>query len=184
MGYKNDTEELKQFALELYRKIKRNGRPVFLCVGSDKFVLDSLGPIIAEKLKKQYNINAYVYGGLDFNVNANNLMQVVNYIETEHPNSFLILIDATLGDNVGEVELRNGSFAGLGRCLPIKKIGLCSILGVVAKKSHDFNLNSTRLKTVVDLAEFITKGCAMVISYYDSLLGVEKRKIMCINNQN
>ena len=140
--------------------------PVFLCVGSDKVVCDSVGPIVAEMLTKKYNIAAYVYGGLDYNINAQNLTQALNYIEITHPNSQIILIDATLGDNVGQVMLGAGSFAALGKVLPIRKIGNFSILGVVDKKSKSFNLNTTKLKIVMELSEFIAKAVAMAVMEY------------------
>lgn len=155
--------ECFKFAHELYKKMKKYGKPVFLCVGSDKFVCDSLAPIVAETLRQEFNIDAYVYGGLDYNINANNLMESVCYVETVHPHSPIVLIDATLGDEVGKVSLNDGSFAGFGRSLPIKKIGTLSILGVVARKGKDFNLNSTRLKVVLDMARFISLGCHLAV---------------------
>lgn len=162
--FRTNNLELKNFAYEIFKKLKNDEKPVFLCVGSDKFVCDSLAPIISEMLTKKYNINAYVYGGLDYNINASNLSLATNYIETQHPKSQIILIDATLGNNVGNVILTQGSFAGLGRTLPIKKVGNFSILGVVGKREKDFNLNSTRLKLVLDLSKFISKGIAMAVS--------------------
>ena len=158
--------DLKNFAYNIYKKLQSKARPVFLCVGSDKFVCDSLGPIVAEMLTKKYNIDSYVYGGLDYNINANNLSQAINYIETEHPTSQIILVDATLDDNVGRVLLTHGSYAGLGKVLPIKKIGNFSILGVVNKKTKTFDLNTTKLKVVVDLSKFIAKGIAMAVDEF------------------
>lgn len=159
--FENNIDGLKSFALELLRNLRESGYPVFLCVGSDKFVCDSLAPMVGELLKKKYNIPAYVYGGLDYNINAQNLLSAVNYVETIHPHSTIVLIDATLDNDVGKIRLSNGSFAGLGQELPIKKIGQISILGIVGKKNKNFDLNSTRLKVVTDMAEFIAKGCAM-----------------------
>ena len=156
-------EDLKKFAYQIFSKISTEERPVFLCVGTDKLVVDSLAPIVGELLTKKYNIYAYVYGGLDYNINAENLSSALNYIEVEHPTSQIILIDATLGENVGKVLITEGCFAGLGRVLPIRKIGNFSILGVVERKGKSFLLNTTRLKVVVDLAKFIAKGIAMAI---------------------
>ena len=166
-----DDENLKNFAYEIYKKLKPTARPVFLCVGSDKFVCDSVAPIVAELLTKKYNINAFVYGGLDYNINANNLNTAINYLEVEHPNSQIVLIDATVGDEVGKVELTAGTFAGMGKLIPIKKIGNFSILAVVGKKEKTFDLNSVRLATVYNLSKFIAKGIAMAISItrYDKI---------------
>lgn len=162
--YSLNSIEIKDFALEILRRLKPNIRPVFMCVGSDKFVCDSLAPIVSEMLTNKYNINAYVYGGLNYNINAENLMTAHNYIETEHPKSQIILIDATLGDNVGNVIISDGGFGAMGRELPIKKIGNFSILGVVGKKHKNFNLNSTKLKIVLEMSRFISKGIAMALS--------------------
>lgn len=173
--YDNNRDSLKEFVYELVRNIRGKDIPVFLCVGSDKFVCDSLAPMVGEILKKRYNVPAYVYGGLDYNINADNLCEAVNYVETVHPHSTLILIDATLGNEVGKIKISSGSFAGLGRELPIRKIGQVSVLGVVGKKENKFYLNSTRLKVVTDLADFISKGCAMA----SILSSPQKSKYLC-----
>jgi len=167
MYFEPQKNNLMEFSATLYRYFLNKEKPVFLCVGSDKFVADSLGPIVAEMLKKQYNIDTYVYGGIDYNVNANNLMQVVNYVETIHSQNPIVVIDATLGPNVGQVVINEGVFAGLGKCIPTCKIGQLSILGVVERKVAKFNLNSTRLHTVIKMAEFISLGCYIAFEKFN-----------------
>ena len=162
--YKCNDEDCKKFALDLYMKLRKDISPVFLCVGSDKFVCDSMAPMVGEMLTKKYNINAYVYGSLDYNINGNNLVTAVNYIESNHPYSQIILVDATLGGDVGSVQLTSGTFAGMGKILPIKKIGTFSILGVVGEKTKPFNLNTTSLNVVYTISKFIAKGIAMAMS--------------------
>ena len=164
VGYNTNMQGLMQFGYDLYIELKSVKSPVFLCVGSDKFVIDSLAPIVAEKLKNEYSIPAIVYGGLSYNVNRLNLMEVVCYIEAVHEGSPIVLIDATLGENVGDVEITRGVYAGLGNCLPNRKLGALSILGVVGRKIANFNLNSTRLKYIMDMADFIAKGCCLAMN--------------------
>jgi putative sporulation protein YyaC len=176
--YSLDNLSLKNFALDVLKRLNLGEVPVFLCVGSDKFVCDSLGPIVGEMLTKKYNINAYVYGGVDYNINANNLSQAINYVETEHPRSQIILVDATLGDNVGNVVVTNSSFAGLGKVLPIRKIGNFSILGVISKKTKTFDLNTTKFKIVLDLAKFISKGIAMAVDVHSQGIDIEHKSII------
>ena len=130
-------------------------------MGSDKFVCDCLAPIVAEMLTKKYNIPAYVYGGLDYNINATNLTQAKNYIETIHSKNPIVLIDATLGENVGTVILSSGGYAGMGKILPLKKVGDLSILGVVGN-TYNFDLNSTKLGTILKEAKFIARSVAFV----------------------
>lgn len=165
-------DEQKEFVYTLLGKLRGKEMPIFLCVGSDKFVCDSLAPIVAEMLTKKYNIPAYVYGGLDYNINAHNLVQAVNYIQTIHPSNPIVLVDATLDDNVGAIKLTDGGYAGMARVLPLKKIGDLGILGVVGSRHKDFNLNSTKLSLVLKLAEFISLSIAFVC---DRLM-IEKAK--------
>lgn len=162
--YNLDNLSLKEFAYDILKRLELHKIPVFLCVGSDKFVCDALAPIVGEMLTKEYDICAYVYGGLDYNINGENLSEAIQYIETAHARSQIILIDATLGDNVGKVMITTGSFAGMGKILPIRKIGNFSILGVVNKKVKTFDLNSTKLGYVMKQAKFIAKGIAMAVS--------------------
>lgn len=164
MEYLQNRAGLKAFASNIARLIEGKKVPIILCVGSDKFVCDALGPMVAEILKKKYCIPTFVYGGLEYNINAQNLTETLNYIETVHAGNPIILVDATVGENLGRVRVTNGSFAGLGRALPIRKIGTFSVLGVVGKGGKEFMLNSTRLKVVVDLSRFIAMGLALAFS--------------------
>ncbi len=168
-----DQTGLKGFALSLYQRLNGEELPVFLCVGSDKFVCDSLAPIVAELLTKKYNIKGYVYGGLGFNINASNLTTSANYVDTYHAKSQRILIDATLGDDVGKVCISSNCFAGAGKVLPIRKIGNFGILGVVGPKIKNFSLNSTRLGLIMNLANFIAKGIAMALWYKQTKSSVQ-----------
>lgn len=163
MKFSTDREDLLKFGYELFKRLKGKNNIVFLCVGSDKYVSDSLAPIVAEMLKRVYDIPAIVYGGIDYNVNAINLMEVVHYIEVMHDHATVVLIDATLDSCVGQVILRDKAFAGAGKCMPNRKIGDIAILGVVGKRIANFNLNSTRLKLVMQMAEFIAKGCYLAV---------------------
>ena len=164
MEYKIVAENLMLFGYELYTQLKMVKEPIFLCVGSDKFVMDSLAPIVAEKLKNEYNIPAIVYGGLGYNINRTNIQEAVNYISVMHENSSIVLIDATVGSAVGTVSITSGAMVGVGQCIPNRRIGELSILGVVERKIAQFNLNSTRLKLIVDMAEFIARGCFLAVT--------------------
>ena len=163
MNFSVSGAENFRFGYELYKKLKGEKEIVFLCVGSDKYVSDCLAPIVAEMLRHHYNIPARVYGGVRYNVNATNLMEVVHYIEAMYENAKIIMIDATLDANVGEVLIQDRAFAGMGKCLPNRPIGSLSILGVVGRRVANFNLNSTRLNLVMQMAEFIARGCYMAV---------------------
>ncbi len=162
--YLSTTGKLKPLAYEIYQNIKKGYKPIFICVGSDRVIADSLAPLIAEKLKKKYSVPAYVYGGLDYPITAINLSEVINYIDIEHEDSIKVVIDATLGDTLGEVIVTKGVYAGLGKILPVKRLGDFSILGVVGRRGGDFTLKSVRLGVVDRLSEFIAKAIAMALA--------------------
>lgn len=157
-------DNIKDLAYEIYTKLDKSTVPIFLCVGCDKFVCDSLAPIVAEKLKHEYNISAFVYGGLDYNITASNLVECINYIEAQHDGAQIVTIDATLGENLGEIRLTKSCYPAFAKSLPKRKIGDFGILGVVGKKSADFNLNSTRLKVIMNMADDISLAIAMAVS--------------------
>lgn len=162
--YISKLDNIKDLAFEIYTRLNKATVPIFVCIGCDKFVCDSLAPIVAEKLKHEYNISAFVYGGLDYNITASNLMECMNYIEAQHDGAQIITIDATLGENLGEIKLTKSCYPALAKGLPKRKIGDFGILGVVGKSSADFNLNSTRLKVVMNMADDISKAIAMAVS--------------------
>ena len=42
--------------------LTKNEPPVFLCVGTEKVIGDSVGALVGEILSKRYKINGYIYG--------------------------------------------------------------------------------------------------------------------------
>lgn len=156
--------DVKDLAFKIYKEMDKKTVPVFVCIGCDKFVCDSLAPIVAENLKYKYGVCAFVYGGLDYNITAENLTEALNYITTLHEGAQIVVIDATLGETLGEIKLTKACYPALAKTLPRRQVGDLSILGVVGKKTADFNLNSTRLKVVVNMAHDISLAIAMALS--------------------
>lgn len=157
---------IKDLALEIYKNLDGRREPVFVCVGSDKYVCDSIAPIVAEYLRTRYNIRALVYGGLDYNITAENLTMALNYISTQHPEKQVVIIDAALGEMLGEIKVTREGFPALGRTLPVVSAADFFILATVGKNSGDFNLNSTRLRVAIDMAKMIAKSIAMAMSIF------------------
>ncbi len=162
--YKKIALHLAEFLLDA------NFKPVILCVGCDRVTGDSLAPMVGEMLVKQYNIPTFVYGGLTFNVTAQNIDDTINKINLWHPNSPIIVIDATVGESsdVGKIKYYKGG------CYPAGvfskkylKVGDYSLLGVVECKGvSKLNfLHSVNLKIVTDLAHIIAKSIACAFRF-------------------
>lgn len=142
--------------------IKPEKTPMFICVGSDLVLGDSLGPLVGTFLKNK-GVSAYVYGTLNAPITAKEVEYAKTYLKLMHPNSVSIAIDAAIGDpeDVGQIKVVNtGLKPGLGVEKKLGVIGDLSIIGVVASKSlKNYNLyNLTRLNLVYKIAERIANG--------------------------
>lgn len=171
----NDTISIIDFSKNLNTLIKnksKNKQIIFLCIGSDRATGDCLGPIIGSNIKNTltfynsiYNIkNDYIIlGTLEKPVHAKNLRENIQYIYEKYENCFIISIDACLGvhEHIGYVTLHNGPLkpgAGVSKQLP--SVGDLSITGIVnlSYGKDESLLQTTRLNTVIKLADFISMG--------------------------
>ena len=146
----------------LEKCIKKNKKPLFVCIGSDLVLGDSLGPLIGTKLKEQ-KISSYVYGTLCQPITAKEVEYAKTYIKKLHPDSVLIAIDAAVGseNDIGLIKVINkGLKPGLGVNKDLSTIGDISIIGIVAGKSvKNYNLyNLTRLNLIYKMTDQIVGG--------------------------
>ena len=123
---------------------KNNLTPIFVCVGSDLVLGDSLGPLKGTLLKKK-GASHLVYGTLNSPITAKEVEYAKTYLKEMHPNSLIIAIDAAVGDqdDVGVIRIQNkGLKPGLGVNKKLGVLGDFSIIGVVASKSmQNYNQN-------------------------------------------
>lgn len=144
---------------------------VILCIGSDRITGDSLGPLVGHGLSKLSLKNTYVYGTLARPVHALNLNDTAARIMKQHPDSLVVAIDASLGskNHLGFLTVSNSSLEpGLGvrkKLLPVGDIAITGIVNVSGAFDH-FLLQSTRLATVVQLADSIISGILLAHSQY------------------
>lgn len=141
---------------------------VFLCIGSDRMTGDCLGPYIGQQLSRYKRQGIYVYGTLSHPVHALNLEKIHASIQQLHPCALIIAIDACLGEkkHLGYVTIGNGALypgAGVRKKLPpvgdIHITGIVNIGGVL----EQLTLQTTRLSTVISLADVIIQGILSLI---------------------
>lgn len=144
-----------------------NRHIVILCIGSDRSTGDCLGPLIGYKLSKRLlNCSCVsVFGTLHSPVHAINLAKTVNTIYETFDNPYIIAIDASLGkrDHIGFVTLSKGGIRpGLGVKKELPEVGDLSITGIVniSGNTDNFLLQTTRLSTIMTLADAIADGVA------------------------
>ena len=129
---------------------------VFLCIGSDRVDLQDI----------------YVYGTLKDPVHALHLEKVSRMILSIHPQSLVIAIDASLGQkkHLGYVTIADGAlYPGAGVQKELPPVGDIHITGIVniAGVLEQLTLQTTRLSTVISLADTITQG---ILNYTNSLI--------------
>ncbi|QJW49253.1 spore protease YyaC [bacterium BFN5] len=131
---------------------------IFLCIGSDRYTGDALGPLVGTHLEE--NSNCIIYGSLEHPVHAGNLVEIINQINQKHYYPIIIAIDACLGksNEIGNMEIWEGGLhAGIavGNRLPC--VGHISIVGVVNAGGQIgyIDLQSTPLSIVIKLSKVI-----------------------------
>lgn len=162
--------EKQTLALELCTfMLKQKQKPVFLCIGSDKVVGDMVGVLVGEMLKNKYRINAHIYGTLSYAVTNKNLQEIVKKVKKEHNGSPIVIVDGILGktEEIGQIKHYAFGSVPAGAFNKGKLIGDYSILGVVDSSGIDkmLFLKSVKLKTVVDMAQFIAESVNLAYKF-------------------
>lgn len=147
-------------------------KPVILCIGTNKIIGDSLGPLVGDFLSDIYDVNAYVYGKSDKNVNGINFKNYTKHLDCHHKNALIIAVDSCVGnkEDVGKVKYtKAGVKAGGALGKDNLRIGDIGILGVVAEKCND---NFNQLKKVdkifiEDMAFYISGKIVTLLKHFD-----------------
>jgi putative sporulation protein YyaC len=167
--------KIKDYLLNELQPILNENRPIiFICIGSDRSTGDSLGPLVGYKLKSLSRNNIYVYGTLENPIHAKNLVSMLNEISSNFENPYIIAIDSCLGslNNIGKIFIQKKPLLpGLALNKQLPAVGEMSITGIVnISGSFEFLvLQNTRLNTVMNLADSISRGI-----YYFILKSLDK----------
>lgn len=156
--------KIKDYLLNELKPIINDNRPiVFVCIGSDRSTGDSLGPLIGYKLKYFSRDNISIYGTLEKPVHAKNILNTLDEINSNFKDPYIVAIDSCLGslNNIGKIFInKKPLIPGLALNKKLPAIGDMSITGIVnISTGFDFLvLQNTRLNTVMNLADSISKG--------------------------
>ena len=147
-------------ALLTQQKELHAGKIIFLCIGSDRYIGDALGPLVGSYLEEY--TNCHIYGNLDAPVHAGNLVEVIETIYQENHQPIVVAIDACLGNRneIGNIEIWEGSLeAGIAVGTRLPRVGDISIIGIVNEigRIGYLDLQSTPLSIVMKLSRSIGK---------------------------
>jgi len=160
--------KIKDYLLKELNPILAQNRPIiFVCIGTDRSTGDSLGPLVGYKLKYLSKNNIHIYGTLENPIHAKNMVAELTKIKFGFINPYIVAIDSCLGslNNIGKVFIQKKPISpGLALNKQLPTVGEMSITGIV-NISGNFEflvLQNTRLYTVMNLADVISRG----ISYF------------------
>ncbi len=166
--------EYKRFVLELSNLIKKEtDKFVFVCIGTNRVIGDSVGPIVGSILKRNVKLNnkIKVLGDCKNNICYKDINKKVQIINKLYPENSLIIIDSALSskENIGKIFVENkGLKYGEGLKKSNKTIGDISIKAVTGinfnNRFKNFqNLKNAAYSDVTNLAQFISEGIIQVI---------------------
>jgi len=135
---------------------------VFLCLGSDKLIFDSLGPLTGTLLKNQKDFPHYVYGTMSEPVTALQVEKAIRFIRSFHRGSEVIVIDSAIGkrEEIGTIKFFNrGLRPALGVDKEMAVVGDKSIMGIVTTKDavKDMNTCNVKLQDVFLMAKKVVE---------------------------
>lgn len=135
---------------------------IIVCIGTDKFIGDCLGPLVGTFLKDM-NFPLPVYGTIEYPIHALNIKDRIKNIYDLHPNANIIGIDACLGEesSIGDIHIRNSPIhpgKGVGKSLP--EVGDYSIVGIIdcIDDAAIFTSKSIRLHFIMEMAKVISSS--------------------------
>lgn len=153
-----------------FPKIKKE--VVIVCVGTDRATGDSFGPFVGTYLyESPLTGEVSIYGTLEHPVHAGNLEKIMIAIDKQHPDAFVIGIDASLGrsDKVEHISVNNFPVKpGKAVEKPLPNVGHISITGIVNKRSITplITVKDTRLFLVMNMAKVTALFVKHALSLY------------------
>ena len=110
---------------------------VIVCFGTPLVSGDSFAPLVADSLREDFNVPVFVYGTTLNPVSAKNMAEWLDFIKVVHKGDLIIAVDASLGDKVGGVAIRNDGVCPAAVKGRKRRFGDVGILGIVAKAGGD-----------------------------------------------
>ena len=165
--YADNNHSYKVIARKLYDICPINRSLIFVFVGTDANIGDSLGPICGQ-ITDFSNRDCLFYGDLTNTITAKDVPYLVDFLKKTHPSSFIITVDAALGaqDDIGVIKVcKNGIKPGLGVNKDLPAVGDASIIAVVGEKRLNYGLTGVlRLGAVFKIAKTISDGISEFLS--------------------
>lgn len=151
----------EKLALALHQCLPNRQDVVLICIGTDKNLLDCLGPMVGTILAQAMPA-LKLYGTLDTPLHAQNLPRLIKEIRRKHPEALELAIDASVGnqDQVGMVKIREGGIIpGKAMARQLPEVGKMAITGVVTTRTNRTGiLQEGSITPVYHMAQVIARA--------------------------
>lgn len=128
-------------------------KPLFLCIGSERHILDCFGPLIGTMLAER-NPDVFIYGTLDKPLHAKNLVLQMARIKVRHPLTVDIAIDASVGnkEDLGFIKIKRGALVpGKATAKRLPPVGQIAITGTVGLRFDKKRFRSPKNESITDV---------------------------------
>ncbi len=141
-------------------KARESTPPLFICIGSDRHIIDCFGPLIGTMVREE-NPPILLYGHLEAPLHAKNISREIELINVRHPDNFIIAIDASVGsiEDIGNIKVRQGPIIP-GKALakklpPVGDYAITGVLGSNQERNIMIGSNQGSLAAVYPMAQII-----------------------------
>jgi len=137
--------------------------PIFVCIGSDRHILDCFGPLTGTMLQA-YAPDLPVYGTLDKPLHAQNLLQGIKEARQRNIGKYMVAIDASVGneEEIGLIQLRQGGLVpGKAFAKNLPTVGQFAITGVVDVRVNHWGARRNKnqgLALVYHMAQLLSES--------------------------
>ncbi|MBR1540905.1 MAG: spore protease YyaC [Clostridia bacterium] len=144
-----EEEDFKHYIKWIKGGLDVDSKVIFFCIGTDRVIGDSLGPIIGSLLIDKFG-SEVVYGDLFNNVTYENIISTLDKINTKYENPYIVAIDAALSssENIGKIFVDDGINFGDSLGKNVDKVGDLGVKVVVGKDYNNPNLNFNVLQNI------------------------------------
>lgn len=139
--------------------------PIFICIGSDRHILDCFGPLTGTMLQAKAPDMA-VYGTLDKPLHAQNLLPGIKTARQHNFGEIMVAIDASVGneEEIGLIQLRPGGLVpGKAFSKNLPTVGQFAITGVVDVRVNHWGARRNKhygLALVYHMAQLLSESIA------------------------
>ncbi|WP_077866764.1 spore protease YyaC [Clostridium saccharobutylicum] len=150
---------------------ENDGQIILVCIGSDRVIYDSLGPLVGTLLL-DIGIEVPIFGPLNSPIHSENIKIEIEEIKEKFPNHKLVVIDGAFGEesDVGFIVVKRGSIKpGLGVDKNISAVGDYSIVPIIGNYEISKYISKLpiRLRNIFEIAVVIREAFKYAYSCCD-----------------